>query len=80
MIIENIVGFFTSLICQAISACGVLSLSLDGIKTLQAITCYGSYVIGSDMLLIVCTTIAFWLSVKIGLGLILFIWRLLPLT
>jgi len=80
MIVECVLSLFTSLVCQAISACGVLSLPLDSVRVLQAITCYGSYVVGSDLLLIFGSTVAFWLAVKCGLGLLLFIWRLLPLT
>lgn len=80
MVIEILLGIVTNLLCNAISCLGVVSLPLDAIKTLQAITCYGSYVVGSDLLLIFTSVISFWFSVKMGVGIILFIWRLLPLT
>jgi hypothetical protein len=80
MIIESIFNVFTSLICGVISLCGVITLPFDAIKTLQAVTCYGSYVVGSDLLLIFCTTVSFWLAAKVTVGLVLFIWRLLPFT
>lgn len=80
MIIETLVQTFTSAICVLISTCGVLSLPIDLIKTLQAITCYGAFVVGSDILLIFCGIVSFWLLAKIPLGLFIFIWKLLPLT
>jgi hypothetical protein len=80
MILEALISFCTSIICTAVSLCGVITLPSNVISTLQAVTCYGSYVVGSDLLLIFCTTVTFWLTAKITVGLVLFIWRLLPFT
>jgi hypothetical protein len=80
MIFETMLQFCTSLICTAVSLCGVITLPSNLLSTLQAVTCYGSYVVGSDLLLIFCSNVTFWLAAKVTIGLVLFIWRLLPFT
>lgn len=81
MIVESLISFF----------CGFLDLVLGGItafvtlpvnlvQTLGTIVAYGSWVIGSDLLVIFAGCVLSWCMVKLTLGVVLFIWRLLPLT
>lgn len=80
MIVMFFVGIVKNLIMGATSLFSAVSLPTSMIGGLATITGYGAYVVGSDLLLIVASVITFWLSVKITVGIILFIWRLLPFT
>jgi len=80
MIVMFFVNIVKTLILGIISGLQALTLPTQLISTLATITGYGAYVVGADMLVIICTVVMFWLGVKATLGLVLFIWRLLPFT
>lgn len=80
MIIEFMCSILTTLINLAISACGVFSLPFELVNVLATFTSYGAYICGADMLLIFCSLVTFVFGIKITLGVVLFIWRLLPFT
>ena len=73
----NLTMWFIELLFSGFSA---ISLPINLVSVLVTILKYGAWVIGSDLVVIIFTTIIFWLTFKLGAGLILFIWRLLPLT
>lgn len=79
MIIEMLINYFVALLSLVIDGFNVVSIPFDLISSLSTFVSYGSFVVGADLLLIVCSNIVGWLSFKISAGIILFIWRLLPL-
>lgn len=79
MIIEVLVDYFVSLLSLAIDGFNAVSIPVDLISSLSTFVGYGSFVVGADLLLIVCSNIVAWLTFKIFAGIILFVWRLLPI-
>lgn len=80
MIIQTLVDFAVSILVGAIHGIEFLSLPLDLIEVLGSICAYGSWVVGSDILLIFAGNVAIWTGIKIAYGIIVYIWKLLPLT
>ena len=80
MIIESVFTWATNLIVGLFSAFEFINLPLDFISTLYTILCYGTWVIGSDVLLLVLTSVMGWLTFKASVGLAIWLYRLLPLT
>ena len=81
MLITFIVSLFVDVLTGLFSGLStVVTLPVDFLNTLSTITGYGSYFIGGDLLVIFFSMIFFWMSLKIALGLVIFIWKLLPLT
>lgn len=80
MIVETLLSFACALIQGLFSGFQLVNLPLDLMTVLLDIFCYGVWVIGADLMAIVISTITGWLVFKFGAGLVLFVWRLLPLT
>lgn len=80
MIVETLLSFASVLIQGLFSGLQFVSLPLDFMTVLLDIFCYGVWVIGADLMAIVLSSIVGWMTIKFGIGLVLFIWRLLPLT
>lgn len=80
MIVETLTGLALSIIQGIFSGLQMLTLPLDLMTVLLDILCYGVWVVGADLMLTTITLITSWLLFKFTAGLILFIWRLLPLT
>lgn len=80
MIVETLLSFASTFIQGLFSALQIINLPTDYMTVLLDIFCYGTWVIGSDLMAIVLATITGMLTGRFLLGLALFIWRLLPLT
>lgn len=80
MIIEFIINVFCGLLSGFMSGLKVISIPMDAVTTLGTVISYGSYVVGSDFLLLFSSVIFMWMWLKFSLGIGLFLWRLLPLT
>ncbi|MGC6178130.1 hypothetical protein [Lacrimispora sp. 38-1] len=80
MIIEFFINMFVAFLDTLISAVSMVTLPIDMISAITTVSAYGSWVVGSDLLLIFATCVFTWTTVKIGIGLVLFVWRLLPFT
>lgn len=83
MIIEGVIGLAFSIIDMIFSGLAALqfpTLPLNLITVLIDFMKVGAWVVGADLLGIVFSTIIFWLGFKFTAGLLVFIWRLLPLT
>lgn len=80
MIIESVTGWAFFLIESLFSGFSLVSLPVNLINVLIDIMKFGAWVIGADLLGLVIGSIGFWLTFKFTAGLVLFIWRLLPLT
>lgn len=54
--------------------------SYSAVDALFDIICYGTWVVGVDIMYLVSTNIVFWIGVRLTVGLIAFAWDLLPFT
>lgn len=80
MIFEIPINLLCGLIVRALEGLNLVALPVNAIQALGAFCAYGSHVVGADLLLIFCSCVLGWAVLKGTLGLLLFIWRLLPLT
>ena len=80
MIIEGLAGFGFWIIELVFSAFNVVTLPLNLTSAVFDIMKFGAWVIGADLFAIVIGNIFGWLLFKFVAGLILFIYRLIPLT
>lgn len=80
MIFEIPINMLCGLIVGVLETMNLVTLPVNAIQALGAFCSYGSHVVGADLLLIFSSCVLAWAVLKGTLGLLLFIWRLLPLT
>ena len=56
----------------------VFSLPTDLVSTLYSIICYGTWVVGSDVILLCTGCITFWIGVRVSAGLAIWCYEHLP--
>lgn len=71
---------FQLIISNSLEGLHALSIPLNLLTAISQFTGYGVWLVGFDLITIFVQCVTFWLSVKLTVGLALFIWRLLPLT
>lgn len=80
MITSTLLSWFFSLLTHLLNGFDVLSLPSNFITLISNVVVYGTWVIGADLLGIIISTAVWWWTLKLVIGIVLFIWRLLPLT
>lgn len=80
MIVESVVDLFFALMAQAFAGLEIIGLPFQVINTLQTILVYGTWIVGADIMAIFVATVVGWWTIKFVVGLVVFIWELLPLT
>lgn len=80
MVIEFFINLFVSFIDGFIGAVSIVTIPTDIISALSTVISYGSWVVGSDLLVIFATCVFTWTTIKLTFGLVIFIWKMLPLT
>lgn len=80
MIVEGLITLLCDLIVLALNGFNLVTIPVDVVEALGAFCSYGAHIVGADLLLVFCSCVLAWATIKAGLGLILFIWRLLPFT
>ena len=81
MIAEGLVTLLVSILRMAIAGIGTtVSIPLDVVATLGNVCGYGNYIVGMDILGIFAGLVVFWTTVKCTIGIVVFIWRLIPFT
>lgn len=80
MIVQFFLDFAVNLFTGLFAVLDFVQVPVDVISTLATITSYGTWIIGTDVALMFCGSISFWLTFKLTVGVIKFIWQLLPLT
>lgn len=81
IIISLLLKAMLSLFTSCLTTVGdVVQLPSQLINTLSTITAYGSWIVGTDLLLILCACVTFWTTSKIVIGLFAYIWDLVPFT
>lgn len=85
MVIQTVLLLFITLFGGALQSVAALSglvfaYNSAPLSVIGEFCSVGSWLIGSDLLFIVGGSIVFWFGVKTTVGIVLFIWRLLPFT
>lgn len=80
MIIESICRFATNMLVGLIGMISPWELPTELLSSLANILKYGSWVVGSDVLLLFTGSVLFWWSVKASVGIGIWIYDKLPLT
>lgn len=80
MIVETLLDLSMSAIQIIFSFFQVITLPTDLMTFLLDIICYGTWVVGADLMAIVMSTVTIFYGARFGAGLLLFLWRFIPLT
>lgn len=80
MILEALITLFCNFLLGLLDLISVLSLPLDAIGVLQTFAVYGSYIVGSDLLMLFASVVFSWTVAKLSVGIGVRIWELLPFT
>lgn len=80
MIVETLLDFVIYLFMSAISGFEVLKLPLEIIGVLTNVLQYGVWIVGADVMALVFGTVFGWWTLKATAGLVIFLWKLIPLT
>lgn len=80
MIFSLLSSVVKALVLGAINVVSIFSLPVDLMKVLGAFASVGSWVIGSDLVVIFFGFVVWWYGVRFAFGLATFIWKMLPLT
>lgn len=78
-----IIEFFLNIIVSFISTCvyglgSVVTLPINYISVLSQIWGYGTFVLGSDLFILCMSSFLFWFTARFLIGLLTFIWHLIP--
>jgi len=80
MIVETVVDLFFSMLSLAFSGLEIVGLPYQVINTLATISVYGVWIVGADILAIFVSLIVGWWLIKFVVGMVVWLWELLPLT
>lgn len=80
MVIEALLDFIIGLFMSTIAGFEVVKLPLEIIGVLTSILQYGVWIVGADVMALVFGSVFGWWALKGTLGLLVFLWKLLPLT
>lgn len=80
MIFELLFDFVCTIIYNLFSAFEILKLPLDIINSLCTILEFGVWIVGIDVLAIFTSTVIFWWGIHLSIGVVVWVWKLLPLT
>lgn len=80
MIVESLVDVFFYLIRNALDIGVFMDVPMDWLEPLTDILMYGIWIVGADTMACFATVIVGWWTTKFVLGVIVWVWELLPLT
>lgn len=80
MIVESLVDMFIGLMLTVCDTISLVPLPMALMDVLFDILCYGTWVIGADFMAIFLTAIVGWMTARLVIGTVVFLWELLPLT
>ena len=80
MIVETVVDLFFTVITYAFQGLEIIGLPYQLINSLATILSYGTWIVGADILALFTAMVVGWWTIKFAVGLVVFIWELLPLT
>lgn len=80
MIVEFFLNIIVGFITTGINGLGsVITLPVNMITVLFDIWGYGTFILGSDLFVLCMASFFFWFMARFTIGLITFIWHLIPL-
>lgn len=80
MIGELLIDMFFGIFRVAFSGIEFVGLPYQFVNSVATIFAYGNWVVGTDILAIFAATVVFWWVFHMSIGLIVWLWKLLPLT
>lgn len=80
MITESLMGIFFGLLRLAFGAVEIFALPYQTISALVTILSYGNWIVGVDIMALFAGSIVFWWVFHMSIGLIVWVWKMLPLT
>ena len=80
MIVETIVDIFFNSLLGFFNGLELIGLPFQLINTLSTILVYGVWIVGADIMALFISMVVSWWVIKLTIGLVLWIWELLPLT
>lgn len=78
MIIEGLFHLARNILLFTFGLVNYVPVSYDAVQSLYEIVCYGTWVVGPDMLAVVCASITFWIGIRTSVALIKFVWDWIP--
>ena len=80
LIFQPLIDLLCNIIVTALTAVNLVTIPANGIQAIATVASYGNYIVGADLMLVFASMVLGWMTLKMTVGLILFIWRLLPFT
>lgn len=80
MLVGGLMEIITDLLLSLFSGMATVGIDTSFINVLNSILCYGIWVIGPDVFALVISTVVSWWAIKFSIGVVLWVWELLPLT
>lgn len=80
MIVGSLLDMFFGLLNLFLEPISMLPLPADMIQTLTTISGYGVWVVGADLMSLIISTVMMWWTIKLTIGIVIWLWELLPLT
>lgn len=78
MVTEFLLSGSTAIIRSIFGLIDVFAIPTDLVSVLFSILCYGTWVVGSDVLLLCTGCITFWIGIRLSVGLAVWIYEHLP--
>lgn len=80
MIGEALIDLFFTIFRLVFSTFELVALPTQLISTLETILVYGIWIVGVDIMSLFVSSVLFWWTFKMSIGLIVWVWERLPLT
>lgn len=80
MIIKFFVDIVAGILGALIDSVSIVTLPVDLVKNLATIAAYGSWVVGSDVLIIFAACVVGWTTFRLAWSVAVFIWKMMPFT
>lgn len=80
MVVESLVDMFINLMLLVCDTISLVPLPVAMMDVLFDILCYGTWIIGADFMAIFLSVVVGWFVARFTIGVVVFLWELLPLT
>ena len=80
MLLEFLMNLTFNFLSGVLDLFTAFELPLDSIQVLATFCSYGSYIVGSDLLVLFATSVLTRITCRITIGFLIFLWRCLPFT
>lgn len=80
MIVEGLIDLFINIMLLVCDTISLVPLPVALMDVLFDILCYGTWIIGADFMAIFLTCVVGWFAARFTIGVVVFVWELLPFT